>query len=457
MLGYLQGRPRTGDIEMHLFSGHLGQQDHGPVAPLLLAIRALRRALADNPDDTTAYLRLGQVYGLLTTRTQERYWGQRLPLLGGIRHAQRIFALEQALILNPDLTPAREQLALLFRDMHFLDVSLGHFQEYVRLEMGNGPRDGELPLDYQKRVDRLKTAAKSLEDEVVKQRRDFHLETAKAPVMERARKARQKGLAREALDILLGSTIDVFKQEGAQMQIELMLILGRVREAQEMLTPELKGFLGMVPVAQLEAELPAFLWYRTVLAAALGDYREADERLAELQEFVQQQRAEHVALAATPARPSLAGLLGFGLAAGPGQPLAWRALSHCLSQDILAERLMGVGHLRQSFKLNALGRLPALEANLGTLRGVLALEAGDPAAAERHFVKALRDTLPFLVLSKNLGVLGAQTLPDAVAYFAPLGYETGIVYDFEGEPLVSRYLRLMEQAKSDEGGAAPAP
>ena len=67
-----------------------------PPALLLLTVRAARRAVAANPGDANAWLRLGQAYVLLRDETCERAGlGLRSPL-AQLREVQITTALEQA-------------------------------------------------------------------------------------------------------------------------------------------------------------------------------------------------------------------------------------------------------------------------------------------------------------------------------------------------------------------------
>src|SRR5579875_3062835 len=77
-----------------------------PSEPLLLAVRAARRALAANPDDARAFLLLGEAYFRLARQTQEATWQALLPPLASLRQAQILTALEQAATLRPDLDQA---------------------------------------------------------------------------------------------------------------------------------------------------------------------------------------------------------------------------------------------------------------------------------------------------------------------------------------------------------------
>src|SRR5262249_57799152 len=94
----------------------LGQRS--PALPLL-AVRAARRAVAANPEDGNAWLRLGQAYVLLRDETCERSAHRERTPLAQLRQVQIATALEQALRLDPDLEAAHHELAHLYGESNF--------------------------------------------------------------------------------------------------------------------------------------------------------------------------------------------------------------------------------------------------------------------------------------------------------------------------------------------------
>src|SRR5207248_5557810 len=115
---------------------HLGERS--PALPLL-AVRAARRAVAANPEDANAWLRLGQAYLLLRNLTCERSGEGLLPPLAQLRHVQVATALEQAVRLNPDHEAAHRALYELY-GQRYLDQALEHRREELRLSRRAGPR-----------------------------------------------------------------------------------------------------------------------------------------------------------------------------------------------------------------------------------------------------------------------------------------------------------------------------
>ncbi len=80
--------------------------DRRPAEALLLSVRAARRALAANPDDGGAFLLLGESYLRLSRQTRQQSWERMLPSFSDIRRVQTVTALEQAVLLRPDLERA---------------------------------------------------------------------------------------------------------------------------------------------------------------------------------------------------------------------------------------------------------------------------------------------------------------------------------------------------------------
>ena len=111
---------------------------------LILAVRAARLALAANPDDKNAWLRLGQAYHTLHRATDERPSSGQSPLLDLLRHVQIATALEHALVLDPDLEQAHEGLSRLYGEQNFVDAALEHRRHALRLmRLGRRPRGKE--------------------------------------------------------------------------------------------------------------------------------------------------------------------------------------------------------------------------------------------------------------------------------------------------------------------------
>src|SRR5205823_8577552 len=104
------------------YRGFAQGMDEGPTEHLWLAVRAGRRALAQNPNNPSAHENLAYAYRRLLRSTRERVWvnaiqPRNLPLLQGIRRAQMAFALSSLLELSPDSLRGHIAMADLLADL----------------------------------------------------------------------------------------------------------------------------------------------------------------------------------------------------------------------------------------------------------------------------------------------------------------------------------------------------
>src|SRR5262249_42605873 len=135
------GKPRPAGFP-DLARGIVDLKYHGAPgshAVPILAVRACRRALLDDPNDAMAWFRLQLAYALLRQEHKERVGGARLALLQSVRQVQRMAALNHAILLDPDNDAAHLQLASLYEQMSgqgeggYRDLQLKHLSEYLRL------------------------------------------------------------------------------------------------------------------------------------------------------------------------------------------------------------------------------------------------------------------------------------------------------------------------------------
>jgi hypothetical protein len=373
--------PRFGDI---LLRNHLIGQDAGPPADLYLAIRAARRGLAAHPDDARTWLILGHSYFLLSHKTKESTRSQ--PSLREIRQAQAAAALHQALNLGQDLANdnpgfeqmAHETLAQLYRELGFFDLWAKHEKESVRLikALGRSPR--ERPENFQARIEAMDKRVQALEEEVNERKNAYQLEAENKPVREKAAIAHTKGLAEEALKILRSADAnEILAVEGpqragdvVQRQLTLLFATGQLDEVRDSLEENLRPLLGQVPGTPMST----FDWFQIKLAAASGDYEQADKDLA----HVQEQLAHHSSGIGT----TVASIVGQQLlqAASFANGSPWQ-------KWVAFERYVSLVQIAQMAQ-ETLGQ----EADIATLRGWLALEAGANADARTHLEHALRRT-----------------------------------------------------------------
>ncbi len=364
--------------------------DGAPPSGSLLAIRAARGAIAAAPDDAVAHFRLGQAYLALTYTTRESDWADRSRTLAQLRHVQATCALERAVALAPDLEAAHALLVRIYSQRGMQDAALHHLREQVRI------------LSHRRKEEtaatRLRELRKELEaSEAVVQDRRSQLALrsqglGNAPLA-RANIALRLGLPRTALDdVLLPSTVILFGVEGARMEMELLVMLGRTdRARQELDDDEFRLNQERLGVTELPGNgdpnhppvyrFPAYAWNRFLLAAADGDYRQAGEFLEAMMARLQEERATRVRNGQSFLVRSLAMEVGLG-----AQPELWRMLKFFAGDLSTVQRIV-----------DQLNRTSAqIEADLRCLAGVLALERGLPeeAAVQFRAALALAGTLP---------------------------------------------------------------
>ncbi len=403
-------------IQLERMPPALGDLSQRPPAAPLLAVRAARRALADNPDDANAYLFLGRAYLALAGLTPERVVYDSFLPLARLRHIQIAVALENALRRNPGLEPAHEDLANLYAGRNFLDAALDHRREAVRRPAPRraarrrnrrGVRapagaDGER---HQRAGARGRRSAQSLHPPGP---------DAGAQPYRKAQLALRMGLVRLALeDVLMQSPMVLLGGEGIALQVELQLMLGRVEPVRDQLNntdwQANKKNLGVLDLhGGTDAgtgppyRLPAYDWLLLCQAAAVGDYEQADAALQALRDGMGGQR---LVGDLRRLRRNLPGVLAWQVALSSSRP-SWLPL-HLACED-----------LRMSELLTALSLLLTEQADLYVLSGMLSLERGMPASAEESLETAL-----------SLGRLGSAA---------------GRVS--AGQPLAKAYLRIMQAA-----------
>jgi len=251
---------------------HLGSNARGPGLPLL-AIRAARRSIAENPDDAQAWLILAKAYSVMGA-TVESSTTPQSGLLTELRSVQRITALAQAIIANPDLEAAHDGLASALTGVGYLDRALMERQSQIAIVRRRG--------DAQRLALMAPLVAK-LEDDVFDRECQFQVQTQKmsGDPLGRARIALGLGLANLGRDILLKSSSDLYGVDGVRLLAGLLISTGQASEAQILLgRNEIRqnpGGLGFQEIQSLTADgqrivyrIPAYDWYQYLLAAATG-------------------------------------------------------------------------------------------------------------------------------------------------------------------------------------------
>jgi hypothetical protein len=278
-----------------------GQQS--PALPLL-AIRAARQALADNPDDADAYLYLGLAYLTLVRQTPENAVIGRLRPLAELRHIQIATALENALRRDPNslnALHAHEELAILYEGRYppflktpFLDAALDHRRAALQLARRIGPGPGENVEAFARRLEKSESNIRDLQRLVSDRKNEFVLQTRNlgSEPYRKAETALRMGLARLALEeVLMPASIVLLGGEGTRLQVWLQLMLGQVDLVREQLQSEdWKANKEKLGVMTLEMSgnadvpvyyLPAYEWLLLCQRATDGDYEEAETLLKE--------------------------------------------------------------------------------------------------------------------------------------------------------------------------------
>jgi tetratricopeptide (TPR) repeat protein len=347
-------------LRMQFYHAH---DDVSP-APLYLAVRAARRALAVNPDAAQAYLVLGQAYLRLLHNTRERVWGEAWPELFQLRRCQACTALTQAVLLKPDFAEAHYRLYQLYAEMNCLDLALEHLRKYVELLQKAGPGPGESVEQLREQLAFHQDQAMRLADEIEQRESRFLLTAARWKVGNRAKKAWEEGLAGKARDLLLQSDISAFGAEGMILELELLLQTGEARKVLDWPAAEQKAAMGTY-----------YRLLRIQALAALGDYALACEACNELSGSLAQ---------AAPGRDAV--LLRALMAKEIGQLfLSEQSEPRSIGELLLRVRVRFLS--RQH--LNGLASDLRKEADMATFRGLLALEQGDADEAEIAFRQAL--------------------------------------------------------------------
>lgn len=356
-----------------------GQQS--PALPLL-AVRAARQALADNPDDANAYLHLGQAYLDLARQTPEHQVLGGLPPLAELRSIQIAVALENALRRDPNSLAAHRELALLYQSRNFLDVALDHQRAVVQLLRRAGPR-GEDPDAFARSLEQIERGVHALDRQVSDLRNEFKLKSRNlgSEPYHKAQLALRMGLARLALeDVLMSSALVLLGGEGVGLQVRLQLLLGRIdpvrAQLQEPDWQKNKANLGFMPLGEPtpSAEptylLPAYDWLLLCQTAADGDYDRAE---AALQTLLQGLGGEQAIRLERDLRRNLP-LVVASEVGWSAQPQLW-----VWTMRTAQERLV------ETQTLERLTKNIGQQTDLRVVSGMLSLERGQPGQAKQAF------------------------------------------------------------------------
>jgi hypothetical protein len=349
-------RARWGNVPGQFWYYYDASRDQGPPAALYLAVRAARRAIAAQPDDPVAHLHLGQAYFRLLRSTRERAAAVPRSALKRVRQVQAITALATAVRLRPDYAEAHALLHGVYLDLGYLDLALHHLREYLKYNRAAGSAEEALRRQQEEKAEKL---------EKVVRERQHEAETAgfSREVVDRAGAARDRGLPGRALEILLNADSVSRGRSGTLEAFQLLLLAGRA--------PEVRAWLDLQKDAEL-ANLPALRWLRAELAAAEGNYKQADQELGAftLHGLDMPELKQHN----VPFRVGMALLIG----------------NYLLERA--APRRLSPYEIDQTTFLNQVLQLDQTirgQVDLLALRGLLALEAGYVNQARELFTQAV--------------------------------------------------------------------
>ena len=345
----------------------------------LLAIRSARRTLLSNPDDAQAWLDLAKGYAVLGATVENRV-GSQSGVVAELRRTQRVTALTQATVANPESEAASEGLATTLTEMGYSDRALAERRRQFVLVKRRG--DSE-------RINALAAVIAELEDEQFDRESLFQVQTQKmsGDPLSRARIALGLGLAGLAQEILLKSSSELYKNDGVRLLATLLLGSGQAPEAQTLLQREElqknPNGLGMHEIASQAADgqrivyrMPAYDWFQFLLAASAN----RSNPLVPLERLQQKLTME------------LGGVSGY--LNDSSVPVGRQVLAEvglAAAGAILPRVIINLQREQLLRPVNQSRFLSIQRADLVVLGGWCALEAGQTALALRQFDAALAD------------------------------------------------------------------
>jgi tetratricopeptide (TPR) repeat protein len=337
-------------------------RDDTPPELLYLAVRAARKAVADNPQDAQAYFVLGQSYLVMLHSTRERVWGRYcLPEIIQLRYAQASTALNQAVTLRPNFALAHLELARMYEELKFYDLELEHIRTYFRLRQAAGLPPGADPKALREQEAHFEEILDRLAALVEKQEKAHAVAAAGASLRDQAFSAQSLGLAGKARDLLLQSIRAAFGNPGMKLELDLLLLTGRAEDVWKWTDPEQKSALGAARYHLVRANA----------LAATGDYERAEAECEDLARGLREPLGPQVplrkALHQAVCENVLANMPAVGATLPPGL------------HPLTLHRLEMIGGLSENLRQSA---------NVTVLQGLLALEEGRVESAKDLFEEA---------------------------------------------------------------------
>jgi tetratricopeptide (TPR) repeat protein len=333
-----------------------------PAATSLLAVRAGRQAVKDNPSDYRAYQGLA-VAILLQSNAEEGNTGN----LGQLRQIQQVAALQRALELKPDSADLHLALWEAFRQMNTqpfpppLDLAIDHLEKALAERIKQGPRDKQTDEEFKKEIEQSKLIVKNRREQFSMDRRLTDYESEKRRQKSRfrlANEALKRGLFQEALNVLLDQDDPSDRgPEGDRLALQLLIWTGQLDRARN----ELSALSSdnedtKINEPQLEFQV----------AAGSGDYARADEILGQLINQIQEGGVKRLMSSI--------------------QNMTWMREFGRAGPEGFGPEAFGKTIVSSSFVMQL--------ADHWAMRGILALEAGDTTRAEEYLERALHLVKP---------------------------------------------------------------
>ncbi len=277
-------------------------------------------------------------------------------------------AYKHALVVNPDLEEAHLDLISVYGEMNYRDEVLAELNEVLRCNRKAGRKGSESQKDYAARILDLEETTGKVEKDVAEQADRFEVKSAGMPVFNKAEMAWMEfGLAGKALSILLSSDVAAFGRKGMALELELLLHTGRVKDVREWPDPQgAKDYLGAEPYLEMQVQLEA----------ASGNYQLAEDHLQEMLDNL------HI----------VKGPRGDGLTMrGETSVAAARTVIFAQPYDGYIPALFRTAFIYPSILQQTAVLTGGMrrEADLRTLRGMLAVESGAIDQARKNINDAL--------------------------------------------------------------------
>ncbi|HEV2947242.1 MAG TPA: hypothetical protein VGX70_07690 [Gemmataceae bacterium] len=402
-----------------------------PSATALLAVRAGRRAVKENPLEYRAYLELATAIQFFSG-TEERSAGR----LAQIRQIQQVAALRKALALKPDSIDVHKALSSAYFQMDQneiggrrvpppFDLAIEHLNRILEIRSAEGAKGKQTEEEFKKEIEQLKLLVKTRNEQTNLERRQTNYESEKrrqTSAFGKAFMAVQHGLYQEALKELIDTEGLIDRgAEGDRLALQLLVWTGQLDQARSELSgpgeQSLSSRDSKITDPQMDFQI----------AAGAGDYARADDALGMII-----QRLED---------------------AGTNQ-LMRAILETTWTRNIGPNGPMGMGPewLRA---LLASGSFLKELADHWVIRGVLALEAGDATKAEEYFGRGLRVVQTPVRETVYVGFYGIRTPLAGTAFLAGRSSLPEPRASFSQQSTAYRYLGFMQSTKDQVAKKTP--